>query len=524
MPLRIASRGDPRPGRTAWWWPALATLAVTLVQLGRPQPWRDELATWSAATRDLPDLLRMARTVDASATPYYLFMHGWTGLFGDSPTALRLPSALAMTAAAALAAVLGGRLLGPGTGLLAGLLFAVVPSTSRYGQEARPYALVTMLAVLATLLLVRAIDRPGWWRWLAYGLAVAGLGLGHLVAATLLAGHAVAVLLALRRTRDRRLLRWPVALLPAVAAVTPLVLLGGGQHQRQLDWVGRPGLGELVRFPGGVTGAAAVGGALAVLAALGLATLLQRAGTADGAARPDPAGADSDAGTGDPGGPAAAHPGRIGRRGWAVVLGACVLLPVAVLFVAGLVTPLWVPRYLVFTVPFAGLLAGAALAAVDVRAALPVVAVVAVLGGPEQAGMRRTHEWPRTRPVDYAAAARIIDAGDRSGDAVVYSPRDGWRFLDLALAYHLRDGRPDDLLAVRDPVRAGSLWADECADPAPCLAPAGRVWLLLSGEHGADPLAAVPEPKAGALRAGFTVDHTWTVDGLTVALLSPTPR
>ncbi|MEV0391599.1 glycosyltransferase family 39 protein [Polymorphospora rubra] len=505
------------PGRTAWWWPALATLAVTLVQIGRPQPWRDELATWSAATRDLPDLLRMARTVDASATPYYLLVHFWTAVFGDSPTALRLPSALAMATAAGLTAVLGSRLFGPRAGLLAGLLFAVAPSTSRYGQEARPYALVTMLALLTTLLLARALDRPTWRRWLAYGLAVAGLGLCHLVALTLLAGHAVAVLLALRRTRDRRLLRWPVALLPAAVAITPLVLLGGDQHRRQLAWVGRPDLGELVRFPGGVTGAAAVGGALAVLAALGFAGLLTRPGTGDGTAPPTPTDT-------VPGGGAGDHPDPLGRRGWALVLGACVLLPAAGLFVAGLVTPLWVPRYLVFTVPFAGLLAATALATVGLRAALPVVAVVAVLGGPEQAGVRRTHEWPRSRPVDYAAAARIIDAGGRAGDGIVYSPRDGWRFLDLALAYHLRVGRPDDLLAVRDPVRAGSLWADECPDPAACLAPAGRVWLLLSGEHGADPLAAVPEPKAGALRAGFTVERIWTVDGLTIALLVPPTR
>ena len=108
--------------------------------------------------------------------------------------ALRLPSVLAMAGAAGLTAVLGRRLFGAPAGLLAGLLFAVLPGTSRYAQEARPYALVTLFAVLAMVLLVRALDRPGRLRGSFYAAAVAGLGLAHLLALSLLAAHAVVVL------------------------------------------------------------------------------------------------------------------------------------------------------------------------------------------------------------------------------------------------------------------------------------------------------------------------------------------
>ncbi|TDC67853.1 hypothetical protein E1193_31465, partial [Micromonospora sp. KC606] len=177
-----------------WLVPTLATLAVGLVGIGHAQPWRDELATWSAATRPLPDLLRLTGTLDATAGPYYLLMHGWVRLGGDSPAALRLPSALAMAAAAGLTAVLTSRLLGARAGLLAGLIFTVLPGTSRYAQEARPYALATFLAVLATLLLVTALRRPTWPCWAGYAAAAAGLGLAHLLALALLAAHAVVVL------------------------------------------------------------------------------------------------------------------------------------------------------------------------------------------------------------------------------------------------------------------------------------------------------------------------------------------
>jgi mannosyltransferase len=479
----VTPPAEPTPphGRRDWpvWAvPGLLTLVVTLAGIGHAQPWRDELATWSAATRPVPDLLRLAGTIDAATGPYYLLMHGWTALSGTSPTALRLPSALAMAGAAALTAQLGARLVGARAGLLAGLLLAVLPATSRYGQEARPYAPATLFAVLATLLLVGALHRPSWRRWAGYAVAVAALGLLHLIALTLLAAHALVVVLA--AVRDRGLLwRWLVALLPATVLVVPLVLVAGGQRGRQLDWVRLVRVDDLAALPGALAQSGVVGGLLAGLAALGAA--------------------------------------RLGRR--ALLPGAAVVLPVLLLFAAGTAVPLWVTRYLVFTVPFACLLAGAALAGVRLAPALAVVTLAGLLGLPDQAALRRTHEWPRTAPVDYAGVARIVADGQQPGDAVVYSPRDSWLFPDLGLAYHLGTGRPRDVLVVRDQRQRADLWAAECAVPAECLAGVDRVWLVVTGRR-ADPLAAVPGAKGAALRDGFTVRQVWPRPGLTVALLT----
>ena len=575
MPASACGRSGP----VVWVVPGLLTLVVTLAGIGHAQPWRDELATWSAATRPVPDLARMTRTIDAATGPYYLLMHGWTALAGTSPTALRLPSALAMAVAAALTARLGAVLVGRRAGLLAGLLFAVLPVTSRYGQEARPYALATLLAVLATLLLVGALRRPGRWRWAGYAVAVAALGLFHLLALTLLAAHAVVVLLAAARGpsatgldppladaaeqqraedpgharpvhtsgtgpdragdsdpahpraagpestsshRDPAATRrtpavlawWLVALLPALLLVTPLALVARGQRGRQLDWVDPARLPDLAALPGALAQSGVVGGFVLALAALGSA--------------------------------------RMGRR--ALLPAAAVLLPVLLVFAVGTVVPLWVTRYLVFTVPFACVLAGAALAAARaapaptatpgtatpaetehkatptaaergrtppggrIAAGLAVVVLAGLLGLPDQAALRRTHEWPRTAPVDYAGAAGVIRAEQRPGDAIVYASRDGWLFPDLGMAYHLGPRLPRDVLVVRDQRRDASLWAVECDDPARCLAGTDRVWLVVTGRR-ADPLAAVPGAKGDALRAGYTVRQVWQRPGITVALL-----
>jgi mannosyltransferase len=421
----------------------------------------------------------MVGNIDGVAGAYYLLMHGWIRLFGDSAPALRLPAALCMAAAAGLTALLGSRLFDPRTGLLAGLFFAVAPSTSRYGQEARPYALATLLALLATLALLRVLDRPTGRRWLDYAATVVGLGLAHLVALTLLAGHALAVLLSWWTGRDRRLLRWPLALLPAALLLAPLAALGRAQQDRQLAWVDPPTLLDLATLPGAVVQSGPVGGLLLGLAAIGAVTR--------------------------------------GRRGAA--LAGCVLLPAALLFAGGLLTPLWVPRYLIFVVPFGCVLAAAALGRLRASAALPIVALAGLLGAPDQAALRRTHESPRSAPIDHPAAARIIGAHRQPDDGIVYAPRDGWALLDVATTYHLRGDPPRDLLAVRDQADRADFWVTPCPEPVRCLAGTDRVWLLVTGERS-DPLAALPAAQAAALRDDFTTDRVWNVPGLTVALLT----
>ncbi|MEV4832329.1 glycosyltransferase family 39 protein [Micromonospora sp. NPDC049257] len=573
--LAAGSSAGSWTGALVWAVPLLVTLAAGCYRISQAQPWRDELATWSAATRGVGDVFRLTRTVDAATGAYYLLVHGWTGVFGDSVAALRLPSVLAMAGAAGFTAVLGRRLFGARAGLVAGLLFAVLPGTSRYAQEARPYALVTFFAVLATVLLARALDGPGWQRWSCYAAAVAGLGLAHLLALGLLAAHAVVVLTARVHGRptadptgppansnsrpgnnqpgnnrpgnssprdsgrgdsrpgeggpgeggpgeggpgeggpgeggpgeggpgeggpgnsgrwDRRLGWWAVAVLVAGVVLSPLLVTAQGQRSHQLDWVAPARLADLAALPGGLAQSGVVGGLLVGLAALGAA--------------------------------------RSGRRG--LLPDACVVLPVLLLFVAALAVPLWVPRYLFFTVPFACLLAGAALAAPPPTArtgAVAVVALAALLGLPDQAAVRHSHGWPRSATVDYRGAAAVIAAGQRPGDAVVYSPRDGWLFLDLGIDYHLARTagdrtagsaagvRPRDVLVTSGRRDRADLWVDECPRPTGCLAGVDRVWLVVAGRHD-DPLAAVPGGKGDALRAGFTVEQVRPRPGVTVALL-----
>ena len=144
-------------GRVRGYWfaivPALTALVVGGWGIGTPGPWLDERFTIEAVTDGLA-----TRVVDAPMYPYYLLMWLWTGS-GSLIDAgwLRLPSVLAVTAAAALVALTARRLGTVPAGFAAGMLFAMTPGVVRYAQEARSYALATSLIVLATYALVRAM-------------------------------------------------------------------------------------------------------------------------------------------------------------------------------------------------------------------------------------------------------------------------------------------------------------------------------------------------------------------------------
>ncbi|MER6060299.1 glycosyltransferase family 39 protein [Streptomyces sp. NPDC001792] len=159
--IQSAEAAAPRGHRARLlFWPFALTFAVTSYDLTTPLLGRDELITWDVVTRDTGQILATLHNVDAVHGTYYLLMHLWVNLFGDSVISMRLPSIFAASAAASVVSLIGNRLFGSRAGILAGIFFALVPAVSRYAQEARSYAFVTLVAALATLLLLLVLDRP----------------------------------------------------------------------------------------------------------------------------------------------------------------------------------------------------------------------------------------------------------------------------------------------------------------------------------------------------------------------------
>jgi hypothetical protein len=138
--------------------PPAAMFAIALWRITGPSYWRDEAATMTAVARPFPGLLRMMGHVDAVHGVYYMIIWVVVRAGGSGELVTRLPSAVAMTCAAAAVAALGRRLVSPRAGLAAGVLFAALPQISLYAQDAREYAGVTALAAAGDAVLFLGND------------------------------------------------------------------------------------------------------------------------------------------------------------------------------------------------------------------------------------------------------------------------------------------------------------------------------------------------------------------------------
>jgi mannosyltransferase len=478
--LRLARRTEHHTTRTLirrwspWLVPAIATFIVGAVGLGRPGLWTDELATWGMATTPWREFWPVLRYVDAVLAPYYVFMHCWVSVFGDSDIALRAPSLLAMVGAAAMVGHLGYRLVGRTAGLVGGLVFALLPSTSRFAAEARPYALSVLVACVATALLVRAWQTPTVRWWIAYALAIAVLGWLHVVAILLVAAHAWLVLAWKRDV----MWRFAAAAVVGVGSIAPLLYLGARQRH-QVSYIPRVGFDTAFPYSQVLFGGIAVALVIAVLALFSLPLRFPSAVFAS----------------------------------WAVV-------PAVALIVVSLAIPMFLPRYLVYTTPAWALLAGVALSRLRLVWSVLFVATIAALAVPAQLQMRTAggHDQA-TRQL-----AEVIAAAERPGDAIVYADdeRNGaWTLRDTVAHYIPAPSRPRDVLAVTAPRRNGLLLATECPDVNRCLAGVTRIWVVRIGALR-DPTDGLGSAKQAVLRGQFRVQTLWYPTGLTAALLQRT--
>jgi mannosyltransferase len=391
--------------------PPAATLAVMLCGIQGSSYWRDEAATLAAVHRSAGQLIAMLGHVDAVHGAYYLLIWVVVRAGGTGEFVTRLPSALAMAAASAGVAAIGGRLVSPRAGLFAGLVFAALPKVSWFGQDARSYAMVVAFATAASYLLVRMLDAGGSRRrWLAaYAACLAALGLANVFALLIIPAHGLTVALAGRQARRRAdgnapsLASWAAAAGLAVAAVTPLIVLAF-RERGQIGWIQDAQTGGL----------SSVRQLVGPLALFELMVLIMACGIMLSALR----------------GPAAVV------TEWPPRLPALclpwLLLPPAVLLAGSLIQPVYTFRYILFCIPAVALLAGAALAAAGRIAGTVALVMIMLAGLPAQIAER----LPDGHGDNIRGIDRVIAANAQPGDGIYYQDN-GARAFDAAYPYGL---------------------------------------------------------------------------------------
>jgi mannosyltransferase len=509
----------------------------------------DEVATRWAALLSLRDLAHLLNTVDAVHGLYYLVMHVWVAV-GTSPTVLRIPSVLAMTAAVALTAILARRLTGSGwVALFSGLVMALTPVITYYAQTARSYAMVVACVLGATLVLLHALNAEATGaagkvvarRWVAYGVLITLGGYLNELSLLVLAAHGVTVLLA--RYGRRTVWHWAASGAAGAGLVLPLVVISIRENGA-VHWITRPGLADLrILFQDyfGATAAAAVlvlvCAIVAVLPPDGWWGRRRRASAAAGqsgvAAAPGAdvapgAGAASRADVATGAGAAKAESPWWSSGGISLpsVAAPLLVVPAALLFGESLVaTPLYVDRYVLYGEAGAALLAGAGMYRIGCwlrdktgRQALLWVpgVVVCVLALLLQTGPQQRIRTPDSRAYDFGGPSRLVGAHARAGDGVLFI---GTFYRKARLGYPQDFTKTSDFAMAVSPQQAGTFRGRDKPFGLiePLILTHRRIWVI-----GTEPSGQLPDGEYRAesleLNTNFVLVLRHHFRGMTVTL------
>jgi hypothetical protein len=134
--------------------------------------WSDEAWNlWVVQSDFSTDVARLAANHHPPA--YFWALDGWRRIAGESKLALSFVAIAAGMLTAAIVYRTGRDMGGLSAAIAAGLVFASFEQAVYYGQSIRHYSFLLLGAALTLWLLMRALRRPTWPRFLAYGAAVA---------------------------------------------------------------------------------------------------------------------------------------------------------------------------------------------------------------------------------------------------------------------------------------------------------------------------------------------------------------
>jgi mannosyltransferase len=522
-----SSRADRTWFSPVAWLVALVPGVLCLItggyHVGRPPIWGDEGVTKAMAARSVSQLLATMPHDDIVHGAYYLVVHAVEAVAGSSaPTVLRAPSVVAMAVAAAFTALIArrlatiaGSLYPAATGLAAGVLFALLPAVIRYAQEARSYAIVTMLAAITTYLLLKAIEDGGRW-WIGYGAAAALTGLFNIFGLLILIAQGVTLLIAapglpgvVRRRPAGVLARWVLAGIVAVTVLIPIVAFAYAQRNA-ISWM----TGHVIIRSAAVNLARTWAGPEKLfwpvfgLAAFGVA---------------------ADAVTWRRGRPSVT-PGSVALP-WLV-------LPPALLLVASQVHPVYDGRYVEYCLPALAILVAwgltwlARLAAAAIpslsraglawlgwlpAAAILVLLVIELIPADAKVSL------PSSRPDNLAGDSQIVAANAKPGDIVFFIPM-SYRPIEVEYPAQWR-GVPDIALA-QSPVASDTLYGTDVS-PAELpnrVAHATRVWVYTQPAYAAymdSARATAVDKEEMSLVARMKLVRQW-VDGDKMLMLYQT--
>jgi mannosyltransferase len=396
------SSGTARSPRLILLLLVLLAFGLRLYHLDYQSLWRDEMDAILFARQNLGQILPLFVRPGHNGPLYYLALHGWIRLVGDSEFSVRFLSLVCGVLSVPLVYLLGRRWIGYRASLVAALLTTTSPYLIWYGQEGKMYALLLLLSVLSTYVYLLAMERNRLYLWICYVLVIALSFYVHLLSVLILPFHFLLFFVTwprYRRAWKAWLLAFAVLTLPylpllrweAVLFVRPFTT---GHHFYALHEI-------LAILLSAFSLNAAQGRNLLSIALFvflllaGLLLTMRSRGAVSQAAGGQPEGADRDR----------------------IILALYLFLPILAIFLISLGIPIFTDRYLITVVPAFLLLLGRGVGALRERSAVLGTACLAlVVVSNMYVVSLQTHTPIKS---DFRSVARYVEEEDR-GDLLVF--------------------------------------------------------------------------------------------------------
>jgi mannosyltransferase len=462
----------------------LVTLAgawFRLFHLGAKSLWLDEGATVTLARMAWPHFVHVWWYGEASFQgAFFLLMRGWLHL-GQGEVWVRLPAAIFGIASIPLIYLLARKLVGVGPALASAAILAFSPTHVYYSQEARSYTLTILLAMVSSWFFVNAVEdnrERDWALWTVFGVLAV---YSHYFASLVLVAQASSLFFDKKPTPWGRLVIHGLAIL-AITAPGLTYVLRVPPEAMTFPWMPKPSPKQMLHL------ALFLGGSgekflLAALLWIAGVIAIRRERNAE------------------------PIPGSY-WRGMLVISWAA--LPIALTALVSLRHPIFVQRYMIFSLPATVMLAGRGMSVLPKRRlgfwlviALCVASVPTIF-----VGYRKPRE-------DWRNATNVILASARSGDAVAVYPFYAIVGYDY---YRLLDPHAPALHPFTQPYY-GVGDNDKSLLQALSSNPHGfrRVWVMVRREGpGQDTLQDDSPAVAAQLQAIFGMPTTWQFKDITV--------
>ena len=229
---------DKRQSGYSWLLLAAAAALAIITRLylaGRAEISLDDATSADISALPFAAMIRFVVWNEPTMSLYYVSLHPWAKIAGESPFALRMLSIAFSVASVPAIYLLANALFGRQTGTFSALILAANATAVEYAQAIRAYSLVILLVIGSSFFFVRLMEstktsRDDRWRY----TATAALAVyAHMHAVFALAAHAASA--CFRGGAPWRTLI--ISGLIVIAIVAPLPLITFGHYQGQSDWI-----------------------------------------------------------------------------------------------------------------------------------------------------------------------------------------------------------------------------------------------------------------------------------------------